>query len=98
MPSQAWEISLLFFSQAPHDQKIIAAFQFGMPLSIAVISSMDGSSPRDSSSGRDGNSSMIVGSSFSDFAFRRLWKNLTHRSRIRTLSRKTGDNGNVFFP
>ena len=47
------------------------AFQFDRPSSGSVISSMDGSSPTDSSN-RGGERSMIVGSSSSGFAFKSL--------------------------
>ena len=51
---------------------------------------MYGSSSSDNSlSCRGGKRSMIVGSSFSGFGFKRLWKNLAHRSRIRIFSRKS---------
>ena len=49
------------------------AFQFDVPLSASAISSMDGSSPSDSLSGRGGKRSMIVGLSLSDFVLKKLW-------------------------
>ena len=58
-----------------------------MPLSASVVSPMSGISPRDSSSGRGGKRSMIVGPSFSDFVFKRLWQNPDHYPRILTLFR-----------
>ena len=62
-------------------------FQFDMPSSLSVISSMDGPSPSDSSSRRGGKRSMIVVqvSGFSDFMLKRLWQNPDHRSPICTL-------------
>ena len=66
------------------------AFHFDMPLSASAISSVDDSSPGDSSSGRGGKRAMIVGSRSSDFVLNRLlWQNPAHRTRIRTLSRNS---------
>ena len=51
-----------FSGARPGDHLAQTAFQCDIPLSAAIISSMDGSFPIDSLSGRGGKSSMMVGS------------------------------------
>ena len=50
---------------------------------------MNGSSSRDSVRSRGENSSMMGRTSFIDFMFEKFWKNITHGSRIRPISRNS---------
>ena len=75
------------FSSSTGRPSVSIAFSFAIAFIAVAISSSVGSIPRALTTGCCGSLFGISGSSMSDLAFSSEWKNYTHLSRIRPLSR-----------